>query len=163
MPSHTSGNSTSRSSQCERLGELFKCWAGCWNDCSNILQRGKWHLARVSTCSPWKRRNTELPGSGPVTKREPKRSEPSEKWILGNSALTVTQWKAHRNKLSASQQWLAAFYLAYQDSHHQPWQELLHGAGWPSQAFGSLCQCFLALRLIDLYKANPETRRSVSH
>lgn len=60
-----------------------------------------------------------------------------------------------------SNDWQLSTWLTKTNHHWQPWSELLPRAGWPSQPSDNLCQCFPALRLIILYKANPETRKSI--
>lgn len=127
----------------------------------------KLQLARVSSYSPWKQWNTVVSCSCSATKGETGKFRQSLSKL--NPVKSGFCTDSNTDKSAPKQaQWSTAMTGSFLPA--LPRQAIPAGRGdncltwWDDpQPFGSLCQCFLALNLIILHKANPETRRSVSH
>lgn len=130
----------------------------------------KWHLARVFTYNPWERWSTELPGSCSAT------TGGTGKFCRSFSKLKLVKCgpceilygshhsgkRTETNAVPHSNHWQLSACLPKTRDHWWPRRELPHGVERPSQPCKNLHRCFLALSLITLYKANPETRPNQS-
>lgn len=127
----------------------------------------KLQLPGVSMDSPWKWWNTAVSCSRSTTKGEMRKFQQSLSKLNPLKSGFCTDYNTDESTPKQAQ-WPTAMTGSFLPAW--PRQAIPAGRGdnclmkWDNpQPSGSLCQCFLALNLIILHKANPGTRRSANH